>query len=167
MYNLSENSKKKYKCTNLGCLEIVDDSNEYIRYVKHPGGSSVTHLEGLLKRIDDERNVSQDHKDKVKNLVCDYSHVFSKSDTDIGCCKTLKHHIVTEEKFPVVVASRRIPIGLEEKVDNLVQDLLDKQIIRKSESPWNAPLVCIRKSNGDVRLTRKHCVSAPTNFISF
>ena len=70
----------------------------------------------------------------------------------IGCCKKLIHQIVTEERFLIAVPVRRIPVGLEEKVNKMVEDLLAKSIIRESESPWNAPLVFITKANGDMRL---------------
>ena len=38
------------------------------------------------------------------------------------------------------------------KRGKMVEDLLAKNIIRESESPWNAPIVCITKANGDMRL---------------
>ena len=48
--------------------------------------------------------------------------------------------------------SEESPVGLEVKANKMVKDLLAKNIIRESESPWNAPLVCITKANGDMRL---------------
>ena len=50
------------------------------------------------------------------------------------------------------VPVRKIPLGLKEKVDKMVKDLLAKNIIRESESPWNTILVFITKANGDMRL---------------
>ena len=64
----------------------------------------------------------------------------------------MKHQIVTEERFPIAVPMKRISVGLEEKVDKMVEDLLAKNIITESESPWNAPQVCITIANGDMRL---------------
>jgi hypothetical protein len=37
-------------------------------------------------------------------------------------------------------------------VDRLVQELLEKDIVQPSESPWSAPLVIVAKKNGDVRM---------------
>ena len=82
----------------------------------------------------------------------DHSCIFSKSETDIGCSKKLKHQIVIEERFPIAELVKRIPVELEEKVDKMVEDLLAKEVIRESESLWIAPLVCITKANGDIRL---------------
>ena len=42
-----------------------------------------------------------------------------------------------EERFSIAVPVRRIPVGLEEKVDNMVEDTLAKNIILESESPWS------------------------------
>ena len=56
------------------------------------------------------KKIGKNHKDEVKELILDYSYVFSKSETDIGCCKKLKHKIVTEETFYIAVPVRRIPV---------------------------------------------------------
>ena len=41
---------------------------------------------------------------------------------------------MTEEIFPIAVLVRRIPVGLEEKVDKMVEDLLANNIILERES---------------------------------
>ena len=73
----------------------------------------------------------------------------------------MEHGIDTDSAKPIACSYRRIPFGLEEKVDNLIQELADKNIIRPSESPWNAPLVVIPKKNGDIRLTID-CIGSST-----
>lgn len=45
------------------------------------------------------------------------------------------------------------PDALEEKVDEMIQELAKKGIIRPSDSVWNVPLVIIPKKKGDVRIT--------------
>ena len=67
---------------------------------------------------------------------------------------------MTEERFSIAVPVRKIPVGLEEKVDKMVEDLLPKNIIRESESLRKAPLVCITKENSEMRL----CLLSATKY---
>ena len=117
LYNLSNNEIKMYKGTKLGSVEIFQEEDGYFRSITTSKNNNNAHVNDLPNRINDARDVPKNHKDEVKELILDYSYIFSKSETDIGCCKKLKHQIVTEERFPIAVPVRRISVGLEEKVD--------------------------------------------------
>lgn len=54
----------------------------------------------------------------------------------------------------VIQPYRRIPIPLEEKINNKIKELLELDIIEEvhEPSPWVSPIVPILKDNGDVRL---------------
>ena len=41
---------------------------------------------------------------------------------------------------------------VEGKVDDLVKDLEHKDIIVKTSSPWNFPIVVVPKKNGNIRM---------------
>lgn len=55
---------------------------------------------------------------------------------------------------PVGQPPRKIPVALEETVDEKLRDLLHGDIIERSESfsPWQSPLVIVYKKSGDIRL---------------
>ena len=89
----------------------------------------------------------------LKPLLKDFSDIFSVDKNDIGLTHLVAHEIDTGGERPIVCQHRRVPIHLEDKVENLIKDLESKGIIRPSESPWNAPLVVVPKKNGDIRLT--------------
>ena len=89
----------------------------------------------------------------LKPLLKSFSDIFSVNKSDIGLTTLVKHEIDTGNEGPIVCQHRRVPIHLEEKVENLIKDLEKKGIIRESESAWNAPLVVVPKKNGDIRLT--------------
>ena len=63
------------------------------------------------------------------------------------------HAIDTGDITLIRCPQRRIPIALEEKVEDMVPELAKKNIIRPSDSPSNAPLVIILKKNSDIRIT--------------
>ena len=86
-------------------------------------------------------------------LLKEFSDIFSISKSDIGLTGMVTHEIDTGDEKPICTPYRRIPLALEEKVDDMVKELQTKGIIRPSLSPWNAPLVVVPKKNGDIRLT--------------
>ena len=47
---------------------------------------------------------------------------------------------------------RRIPYHIRDKVKEKVDDLIEKNFVEYSDSPYNAPLVPVVKKNGIIRL---------------
>ena len=52
---------------------------------------------------------------------------------------------------PIKQHARRIPFALRKKVEELVDDMLEKKVIHASKSPWASPVVLVTKKNGDIR----------------
>jgi hypothetical protein len=73
---------------------------------------------------------------KLTDILIEYEDIFSKDKMDIGCVKNVVHHIDTGDALPVACAPRRVPQGVEDKVDELVEQLVKHNIIRPSTSPW-------------------------------
>ena len=44
-----------------------------------------------------------------------------------------------------------VPFALRRKVEELVDDMLQKKVIHPSKSPWASPVVLVAKKNGDTR----------------
>lgn len=61
---------------------------------------------------------------------------------------------IDESVIPVIQPYRRIPIPIEQKVNEKIKELLDADIIEELHGPssWVSPVVPILKDNGDVRL---------------
>lgn len=141
----------------LGIADPVDDladNESHIRTIENyqRKEKDTKHIDDLLKRTFTEEGFSCIESDRINNLVLRFSHIFSKSKVDIGCCDKVKHEIITKPIAPVNLKSRRIPMALESKVDDIVNDWLEKGVIRPAVSPWNSPLVIVRKKNNDIRL---------------
>ena len=78
--------------------------------------------------------------------------VFSRGDLDIGCTTAVKHHINLTDDSPFRVRARNIAPADYLDVRQHLQELMEKDIIRPSESQFASPIVVVRKKNGDVRL---------------
>ena len=58
---------------------------------------------------------------------------------DLGCIEEIKHKIDTGNESFIYMRPRRVPIAMEDKVENMVTELRENGIIRDSNSPWNEP----------------------------
>jgi hypothetical protein len=85
-------------------------------------------------------------------LIKSYKDICAKSQTEIGHTHVIKHYIPTGDARPIAKAPYPCnPINrafLKEEVVKLEQ----QGLIRKSISPWTAPVVIVAKKGGDKRL---------------
>lgn len=89
---------------------------------------------------------------RAAELVRKHVGAFSCDPFDLGRCDLIPHQIKLDDAKPVNLPHRRIVPGLVGEVKQLLQDLLDRKIIRRSTSPYASPIVLVRKKNGQLRL---------------
>jgi hypothetical protein len=66
----------------------------------------------------------------------------------------MKFEINTGNERPIKSRPYRVHYALEQDVDEMIDRMLARGIISKSNSPWSAPIVIIKKKNG----TNRFCV---------
>ena len=97
-------------------------------------------------------NLNQTEELCISTILKNNFDVFSKNKMDVGQYTDVQHCISTNVKGPITIPPRRIPIALEETVEEHIRDLLTKGIIRESQSSWNSPLVIVPKPDGKIRM---------------
>ena len=75
----------------------------------------------------------------------------SSDGESLGRTILVKAYINTGHSSPIY--TRQYPISHKERtvVSEITDDMLKKQVIRESISPWNSPLILIKKKDGSFR----------------
>lgn len=108
-----------------------------------------------LHQLETYRNVevattlNDQQKNQINKLLEEFSDVFSDvpGKTNVVECKK---RLTTET--PVKVRPYPIPFAIQEAVEQEVQDMLAQGIIEPSDSPYQAPIVVVKKKDGSIRL---------------
>ena len=94
-------------------------------------------------------HLNQQQQKQLGELLGQYEDVFSE---EPGSSSIATHHIRTGEVNPIHQHPYRIPAKWQKALEEEVNQLLTKGLISKSESPWTAPVVCVRKKDNSLRM---------------
>lgn len=100
----------------------------------------------------DLSHLSPDQQKSVEKVLREECEAFSRSSTDIGCIPSLQMEIRLKDDTPVQRAYASIPKPLYREVKEYIQELIVKGWVVKSQSPYAAPVICVRKKDGSLRL---------------
>ena len=175
--NLGDDSVDLHQGMKLAVAERLDQDSVAIKTVSPAAGgtSSTEDTNGLLsylwETVEGNDTMGELDKNKLYHLLVAYRDVFAADKTDFGRTNQIQHQIETGGASPVRQRSRRIAPTQREETTKMLQDMLNKQIIQPSTSPWASPIVLVRKKDGTLRfcvdyrklnaLTRKDAYPLP------
>lgn len=92
-------------------------------------------------------------KGEMARLLTEFQDVFYQGG-ELGTVHLgVEHRIrLKENTAPVAHRPRRLSPQEQEEVKEEIDDLIRMGVVRESNSPWAAPIVCARKSDGKLRL---------------
>ena len=99
----------------------------------------------------DKSSLSVVQRNQVENLVSRFHHLFAISPSELGHTNLVEHSINTGDHPPIKQPVRRLPFALRHTVEDMVKDMLEQGVVRKSKSPWASPVVLVRKKDESVR----------------
>ena len=104
-------------------------------------------------------------------LLLAHEDIFATDSTDLGRTGIVKHKVDTGLSAPAHQPPRRLPPQYREKAHDLINDMLQRNIIQRSTSPWASPIVLVKKKDSTFRfcadyrkvnsLTRKDAYPLP------
>jgi hypothetical protein len=156
LVNTSASAVTLYSNTTLGTLEESIESTDEIVACTEPEETDDKIDEDVneLMRPIIERNgahLTEIQKDEFLKLLITFSSIFAATDFDLGQTDKLRHHIDTDGATPIRQSVRRISPIKREEVQKLLKEMLKKDVIQRSSSPWAAPIVLVKKKDGSTR----------------
>ena len=121
-----------------GSKMMVDVGNSKLSW---PGGNIELVVESTTPAVN-----------KLSVLLENYADVFVNGPNDpLGCTRDTEHVIDTGDSRPIKQRPYRIPVHLQAVVNQQVDDMLERGLIRPSTSPWSSPIVLAPKKDGNYR----------------
>ena len=108
-------------------------------------------LTSTLADIKISDRLSRDEKSEVTRLIKEYQDIFAANPKKPKQTTLLEHRIITNDALPVSHKPRRVPVAWEKDMDQQVSEMLANDIIRPSSSPWNAPVILVKKKDNSTR----------------
>ena len=118
-----------------------------------------------------EEDLATEQKEQLYHLLLAYADIFADGSDELGRTKCVQHVINTGDHPPVRQPYRHIPASRGEQAHQLVQEMLQKDVIQPSSSPWASPVVLVQKKDGSYhfcvdyrklnRITRKDAYPLP------
>ena len=106
----------------------------------------------------DDMNLTSVQKTMLLTLLLQFAIIFAMSPTDIGLTHLLKHDIDVGDAKPIWQRQYRIPHAYRPLVAQQMERLKAAGVITESNSPWNSPLVVVRKKTPDNSIQIRCCL---------
>ena len=90
-------------------------------------------------------------RDRVLSLLKEYEDVFAKNPKQPKQVNNATHSINTGGCLPVFRKPYPIPYAYTDDFNKQIDQMLENKIIRPSNSPWNAPVILVKKKDGSLR----------------
>ena len=151
VFNANDFPVKIFKGTCVGMAETLEEG-QIDDNIGELNSQSTSNSNSWIDDIDlTNCSISPQEKDELLRLLNEYSDVFVKSDKEFGRAHRFTHNIDTGDNPPFYHRPYGIPHSQLGMVDEHIDCMLDKGIIRESTSPWSQPLVIVTKKDGSPR----------------
>ena len=100
--------------------------------------------------------ISDGTKSKLKDLVAEFSHCFSRHRHDLGLASFYKARLTLNRNFtPKWIPSREVPYKLRNHLSSEIEKMESSgQITRVPYSLWNSAIMLVGKSDGSYRFVQ-------------
>ena len=159
--NPSSQPVKIYRRTRLANFEEVDQNiatfeitaSDPIGNPSLPDSRSVQFEQCDYSELPDLSDgvLSDGDRIKFRNLFKKYRDVFAFPGDQFGRTSLVQHVIDTGDTMPIQQRPYRASPDVKKEIDRQVNKMLKNRIIQESVSPWNSPVVLVKKKDGSYR----------------
>ena len=90
-------------------------------------------------------------RQELLGLLNDFKDVFAENPKKPKLVTNTTHEIVTVSTPPIFRKPYPIPYARRDEVNSQLQEMLENEVIRPSHSPWNAPVLLVKKKDNSLR----------------
>ena len=137
-------------------VNIVDarkiDLKENLQSAEERGVENKNKIEELISQIDlsIDTALTLEEQHELKEFLRRNYHVFAANPSKPSINSHVKHTIDTGEARPIKRRPKRLTHEEQEIEKVHIKQMLENGIIRKSKSPWAAPVVMVPKPDGTI-----------------
>jgi hypothetical protein len=113
--------------------------------------NSSVNLPKHLKDLD-LGSLTEEQRNLASKLLVEQADAFAEDDDHVGHIPNLQMNIRLNDTKPVQKNYVAVPRPLYPEVKAYIEDFLNRNFIRKSNSPYSSPVVCVRKKDQTLRL---------------
>lgn len=129
-------------------VNAVPDEPSLLTVGTHsPVGASSS--DAFLQSVD--KGLSLEQRDKLIALLQCFRDSFDCVQTTLGRTSAVSHEIDTGSHAPLRQRPYRVSPTERRVIDEQVSDMLTRNVIRPSTSPWASPVVLVTKKDGSIR----------------
>lgn len=137
LVNMNGNSPQK------ATLEaFVDEVSKENFYTIEP--NDITENKQIVEQVR-STHLNEEERQKLLPIIKKFSNIFYTEESDLSFTNAIKHEIRTTNNIPISTKTYRYPYVHKNEVENQIQEMLDKKIIRPSHSPYSAPVWIVPK----------------------
>uniref|UniRef100_A0A1Y1LMU5 RNA-directed DNA polymerase n=1 Tax=Photinus pyralis TaxID=7054 RepID=A0A1Y1LMU5_PHOPY len=131
-------------------FESKNISFEFNRDIKIPFSSSPNLRKGILSSICEVKyNLNQVQNQQIASLITQFSDVLTK---EVGIVRNFEYEIKVSSSKPIYKTPFYLNPVKQKELDDHLQHLLEKGIIRRSTSPYASPVFFVPKKDSGKRL---------------
>lgn len=102
-----------------------------------------------VKKLHINNELPVEERNEILKLIMKHQNAFKWTEDDIGLTNLAEHEIDTGSAKPIKQRQYRLPQSAQEEVGRQVEDMLNKNIISESKSPWCSPILLVKKKPDD------------------
>jgi transposase InsO family protein len=95
--------------------------------------------------------LTEPQKLELHDLLRQFRHLFVDKPEELGCCRLLEHEIDVQGHPPIRSRAYRVSPEQRDVIEEEVQKMHSKGVIRPSKSPWSSPIVLVKKRDNSWR----------------
>lgn len=144
---IQNTTNENFELTVTGPFKVIPYTENIIElnYTENKNSAIINKL-----LMDNLSKLKLDHMNKeeklvITNLCKEFKDIFYCEDIPLSFTNEVKHKIRTKNEDPIHIKAHRLPPAQKDEIRNQIDKMLKDNVIKKSFSPWSAPVHLVPK----------------------